>query len=281
MLGGKLLQHLAKGFDVFATSRQASEGRVLGGVDVNDFDRVAAVIDDLAPAVVINCVGVIKQRPEASDPLITIPVNALFPHRLAAHCRRRAARLVHISTDCVFSGRRGPSNEDDVPDPVDLYGRTKLLGEVEGSGALTLRTSIIGREAGTKLGLVEWFLSQPDGARVRGFRRALYTGVSTTTAANAIAHVLAHHADLDGLWQLAAEPISKFDLLLLLRARFGRRVDVDADDEFVCDRRLDGSRFASRVGFVAPSWTEMIEEIHDDTPARRWLKLRCAHILPR
>ena len=264
MLGHVLVRSL-DGLEAIGTVRGVAPlgSGLIGGVDANDLTTVESVLDTVKPDVVINCIGVIKQRPEGSQPVPCIRINALFPHEIAELTRRRGIRFIHWSTDCVFSGRRGPSTEEDVPDPVDVYGRSKLLGEVDQPGALTLRTSLIGPELVGHLGLVGWFLSQSEGASVRGFRRALYTGLATTTAARIVGLLVREHPDLDGVWQVASTAISKYDLLCLLRDEFRRRIEIVPDDDFVCDRRLDGSRFARRTGIIVPSWPDMVRELRE------------------
>lgn len=264
MLGHVLLTSLGAGIDVVGTIRGPGTGRLVGGVDANDLASVARVLDEVRPDAVINCIGIVKQRLDGERPIPSIRINALFPHELAAMTAPRGMRLIHWSTDCVFSGRRGPSTDDDIPDPVDVYGRAKLLGEVNEPHALTLRTSLVGRELDTHLGLVDWFLSQPEGGAVRGFRRALYTGLSTTTAARILGILLRDHPDMHGVWQVASTSISKYELLCLLRDEFARHIEVTPEDTFACDRRLDGSRFAARTGITPPSWPDMVREIRDD-----------------
>ncbi len=265
MMGGAIVRLGLPGRLVLGVVRGAPADGQVGGVDVTDRRRMIALLEEHRPYAVINCVGIIRQRAEAQDPLTVIPVNSLFPHQLHVMCRERGIRLLHISTDCVFSGRSGPSNEDSPTDPVDLYGRSKLLGELDGPGALTLRTSIVGREAGRGLGLVEWFLSQPPGSTVRGFTRALYTGVSTQTAARVMSLLLDEKEPREGLWHLAGPEISKYELLVKLRERFGRNVNVVSDDSVAHDRRLDGKRLANALGIRIPDWSEMIDEIWTDS----------------
>ena len=179
---------------------------------------------------------------------------------------RTGARVIHLSTDCVFSGRKGHYSETDSPDGEDLYGRTKLLGEVAVEGCLTIRTSMIGRELAGQHGLLEWFLSN-DGGHVRGFRRAVFSGFTTNVLSELICDVIAEHRSLSGMWHVAAEPINKFDLLHLIRDAYGLSVDIEPDDSMVCDRSLDGSRFRAATGFVAPSWDAMIGSMAaDGTP---------------
>lgn len=276
MLGHKLWQVFAGRFDAFVTFRQPASAyaglglfdpaRARGGVSASDFDSVARAFADVRPDAVVNCIGIVKQDAAAKDPLTSIAVNALFPHRLAALSRAAGARLIHLSTDCVFSGRAGGYSESDAPDAADLYGRTKLLGEVDGPGALTVRTSMIGRELSGAHGLVEWFLSQ-QGGRVRGFRRAVFSGFTTQALADVLADIVERRTELQGVWNVAAEPINKFDLLTLVRETYGLDIEIEPDESFVCDRSLDGRRFREAAGFAPPSWPEMIERMRvDSTP---------------
>jgi dTDP-4-dehydrorhamnose reductase len=274
MLGHKLWQTLAGRFDAYVTFRRSPAvyarsglydlSHAVGHVSAQDFDSITRAVADVRPDMVINCIGVVKQDAAAKDPYTTISINALLPHRLALLCRAAGARLIHISTDCVFSGRKGDYGEGDTPDAEDLYGRTKLLGEVTGAGCLTLRTSMIGRELAGAHGLVEWFLSQA-GGRVRGFRRAVFSGFTTAALAAVIADIITEHRDLEGLYHVAAAPISKFDLLSLVKEVYGLQIEIEPDETFVCDRSLDGGRFRSATRFIPPSWPEMIEQMHQDT----------------
>ena len=269
MLGHELWRHLHVRHDVWVLLRRpAAEFRGYGLfdearvqlADVNDFARVEQVVTMINPQAVLNCVGIIKQMKEAKSPIPSIQINALLPHRLAEMCQSIGARLVHFSTDCVFSGRKGNYIEADPPDAEDLYGRTKLLGEVVGMGAITLRTSIIGRELGTKHSLIDWFLSQ-NGSAVKGFRRAIYSGFTTTEMARIVELVLSCYPVLNGLWQVSSNPINKYELLCLVREKFGMIVEVTPDDNFVCDRSLDSARFRAATGYLPPSWNSMIAEM--------------------
>ena len=241
-----------------------------GGVEVFDFDSVVRVLADVQPQVIINCIGIVKQLPTAHDPVISLAVNSLFPHRLMNLCRASRARLIHISTDCVFNGRRGRYTEADVSDAEDLYGRSKYLGEVDAPGCLTLRTSIIGRELQTASGLVEWFLSRR-GQTVKGYRQAIYSGFTTQALARIIADVIERQPELSGVYQVSSEPITKYDLLQLIRAEMNLPITIEADDTVRIDRSLNSARFRSVTGFTPPAWHEMIREMaHDATPYDRW-----------
>ena len=278
MLGHRLLTTLRDDHDVVATLRQPlamyrqwplfSDQNAIGSVDARDWPRLGQLIRDLRPGGVINCIGVIKQRKHAvSQSALTIEINALLPHRLHEVCAEVGARLIHFSTDCVFSGRTGGYRETDEPDAVDLYGRSKLLGEVHEAPGLTVRSSIVGLELSRRTGLIEWFLAQR--GTIRGFRRAIYTGVTTAEMARFVARVLAAHHDLHDVWHLASAPISKYDLLVALARRLGRTdVEILPDDDFVCDRSLDGSRLRQVIGYEAPSWDAMLTELADEVASR-------------
>jgi dTDP-4-dehydrorhamnose reductase len=280
MLGHKLVQRLAaRGVWVAATIRSSSipdtpsaraslggAAQILEGTDVLQDDMLERAIDRAAPDLVVNAVGVIKQLQAGKDPIPSIATNSLLPHRVAARCAKRGARMIHLSTDCVFSGRKGPYAEDSPPDAEDLYGRSKLLGEAAGKGCLTIRSSIVGRELRGRSSLIEWFLSQRRG-RATGYARALYTGLTTGVMADLIGDLAINHPDLDGIWHVASEAISKYELLMVVNRHYGLGVDLTRDDSFEIDRRLDGRRFRAQTGFVAPSWDAMIAEMRaDPTP---------------
>jgi dTDP-4-dehydrorhamnose reductase len=230
-------------------------------VDILKPDRLFEILNHAHPDVVINAAGIVKQDVRARDPGLCIETNAAFPHRLASFCRQMGARMVQLSTDCVFSGRKGQYLETDVTDAEDLYGRTKALGEVV-SPALTLRTSTIGLELkpNAKHGLIEWFLSQR--CEIKGFRRALYTGITTMELSRVIARVITQHQDLSGIWHVASEPIDKYTLLKTLLSKLKRRdITIIPDDEFVCDRSLVAHAFQRKTGYQAPTWDTMLDEL--------------------
>jgi dTDP-4-dehydrorhamnose reductase len=284
MLGHKLAQSFASRFETFATARSVSTAlrelpgaglhRIIDGISAEDPPSVARALEATRPDAVVNCIGIVKQEVGSADPVASITVNALFPHHVANACREAGSRLVHLSTDCVFSGKTGNYSESDRPDAEDLYGRSKLLGEVGGPGCLTIRTSMIGRELAASHGLLEWFLSN-QGGRVRGFTRAIFSGFTTLALARIIGDVLTDHPQLTGVWHVASDPIAKFDLLTLVKAAYDLRIEIDPDDNFVCDRSLDGSRFREATGFTAPSWATMIDQLcADPTPYAELRRIR-------
>jgi len=275
MLGHKLAQVLGGRMETWATVREAAlsgataavldPARTVTGVSAEDLvsvDRALALSD---ATVVVNAIGIVKQATDVDDASM-VRVNALFPHELADLCCSRRARLIHISTDCVFSGARGAYTEQDVPDATDLYGRSKLLGEVTRPGALTLRTSIVGRELRGRLGLFEWFLGERGGS-VRGYSRAVFSGLTTAALADLVGDVIERHPDLDGLWHVSAEPIDKLSLLRMLRDALAAAIEIEPDEGPKIDRSLNSSRLREAIGWRPPSWQEMIARLAaDDTP---------------
>jgi dTDP-4-dehydrorhamnose reductase len=270
MLGSQLVRQLSARHDVAVTLRRDAgayaDARLplpeatFFGVDVRRPDAVAGVLADARPEAVVNAVGLVKQRPEGQSPLPALEINAVFPHRLAQLCRATGARMVHVSTDCVFSGRTGGYRESDEPDARDVYGLSKLLGEVDDGAALVLRTSILGLELGSRRSLVEWFLAST--GTVAGYRQAVYSGLTTLELARLIERLLCRHGQLAGLWHVAADPISKYDLLRRLAGALGRTdVEVVPDDSVACDRSMRADRLAEATGYRPPSWADMLTEL--------------------
>lgn len=280
MLGHKLWQECRNQFETWLTVRSSYRDyqdyglydpqKMLEEVDAFDFDTVVKALNVSQPEVIINCIGVIKQLPTARDPIVSLTVNSLFPHRLANLCQTTAVRLIHISTDCIFSGRKGMYTEDDISDAEDLYGRTKFLGEVSGRSCLTLRSSILGRELNTSNGLVEWFLSNR-GSKVFGYTKAIYSGFTTLAFAKVIADVIERQPQLSGVYNVSSEPISKYEILCLLREAYNLEIEIEPDEEVQINRSLDSSRFRAVTGFVPAAWPDMIQEMSvDPTPYENW-----------
>ena len=255
---------------VFGTARsegarkffsEALAEKIVLGVDVESQDSLIKAFGTIRPDVVINCVGLVKQLADANDPLQAVPINTLLPHRLAALCKAAGARLVHISTDCVFSGEKGGYLESDFPDAYDLYGRSKLLGEVDYPHAITLRTSIIGRELSGHRSLVGWFLAQQ--GTVQGFTGAIFSGLPTMELARVINEYVLPRPELHGLYHVAAKPINKYDLLKLVAKTYGKETEIVPSDRLTIDRSLNADRFREATGYVAPEWPVLVQNMHD------------------
>lgn len=287
MLGHKLFQLLRERFaEVMCTIRgeRASSpfavlplfagDDVLWGVDAYDWPALERLLRTRRPTVVINALGIVKQRELANDEGPTMQLNARLPHQLAATLLDWGGRLIHFSTDCVFSGRRGGYRESDVSDVTDIYGKSKYLGEVaESPNTVTLRTSMIGRELSHHQSLLDWFLAQNHG-EVRGYSRAIYSGLTTVEMAAVITLLLRAHPGLHGLYQVVSAPISKHELLRLLARAFDLDVRIHPVDEPAIDLSLNGERFAAATGYVAPDWPQLVRELAaDPTPYPRWLAL--------
>jgi dTDP-4-dehydrorhamnose reductase len=272
MLGNAVLRLFSQssGYEVFGSVRSSAVRRLLpdyvhpnliNGVDVENVDSLMRLFDIARPNVVINCVGLVKQLAQADDPLVAIPLNALLPHRIARLCAVVGARFVHMSTDCVFSGAQGMYMESDIPDAKDLYGLSKFLGEVDYPHAITLRTSIIGHELDGARSLVDWFLTQE--GSVRGFKRAIFSGLPTVEVARVIRDYVVPNPGLSGLYHLSAAPINKFDLLTLVATIYGKSIDINIDEQLVIDRSLDSSRFRQITGYEPKSWPELVSFMHE------------------
>ncbi|MDO8771347.1 MAG: SDR family oxidoreductase [Burkholderiaceae bacterium] len=238
-------------------------GKLIPDVDVERHDALVRVFAQVQPDVVVNCVGLTKHHREAEDPLLSIPLNALLPHRLADLCAATGSRLVHVSTDCVFSGTRGGYLEGDAPDAVDVYGKSKHLGEVADTHAITLRTSTIGHELQSAYGLLEWFLSQQGSCK--GFSRAIFSGLPNVVFAQVVRDVVIPRPELSGLYHVGAQPIGKYDLLQLIARTYNKAINIERDDKFVIDRSLNTQRFQKATGYIAPGWAELIGTMHSFT----------------
>lgn len=272
MLGNAVLRLFAQspGFNVVGTVRtsdarnllpQALHPRILVGVNVEDTDNLLRLFSNVRPHVVINCIGLVKQLAAADDPLAAIPINSLLPHRLVRLCGISGARLVHMSTDCVFAGTRGLYRESDVPDAKDLYGRSKLLGEVHEQAGITLRTSIIGTELNSAHGLIGWFLAQR--VRVKGFRRVVFSGVPTVELARVIRDFVLPRPGLHGLYHVSSAPINKYELLGLVAREYGVSIAIEPDDQLVIDRSLDSARFRELTGYAPPAWPDLVRAMRE------------------
>jgi dTDP-4-dehydrorhamnose reductase len=272
MLGHVLWEEArARGLDVFGTMRRMPEGhenlfeksRILLGVDAEHEDTVTAVLDEVRPDVVVNCIGIVKQSPIIHDPVRSIRVNSLFPHVLARSCADHVARLIHISTDCVFSSSKGHYKESDQPDPADFYGLSKLMGEPKGKNVLVLRTSMFGLELGTSNGLLEWFIAQR-GKTLHGFVNSIFSGLYTRSLARLILQIASDCPSISGLRHLSAEAISKCELLERIRDKCHLNIEIVRDRTVRLNRSLDSSLLRRECDLNIPSWEEMINRVAED-----------------
>lgn len=272
MLGHVLWQNLKEDFQVYGTVRVEKKDliekyslfedryeNIIDGVDVLSIDTVDNAIEIVNPNVIINCLGIIKQSKEVNDPVLSISINSLFPHILAKKCEKRNSRLIHISTDCIFSGKKGYYTEEDISDAEDLYGRTKYLGEVNGVNCLTIRTSLIGRELRGRKSLLEWFLAQR--GQIRGYKKAIFSGLTTYAFARIIKEIIEKYPKLSGIYHIASNPINKYELLMRLKNIYQKDIDIISDETIIVDRSLGPSKFKTDTSIRIPDWDEMLEDL--------------------
>lgn len=281
MLGHKMYQSLGKEHECFGTVRNFDshlmstnifdKSKVVSGVDIFNYKKIYGLIQKLKPEVIINCIGVIKQKDAAKNYKELVYINSYLPHLLAEYCEKFNSKLVHISTDCVFNGEKGDYKESDFSDAKDLYGRSKFLGEINYGNSLTIRTSIIGHELFTNYSLVDWFLSQ-NGKKVNGFYYAIYTGLPTITFAEIVGKILNEYFDLNGLIQVSSKKINKYHLLNIIKERYSLNIKVDKDVEFKCNRSLDSSKFRTLTNIEIPNWEELITKMYIDYKETRYEK---------
>ena len=282
MLGHKAVQVLRKKYEVYATIRNDfssvenlgifEKANTFSNVDIENQDVLKNIIVDLQPEIILNAVGIIKQLESSKNVIKTLTVNSIFPHQLAEFAAAIGAKVMTISTDCVFRGDKGNYKEEDISDATDVYGKSKNLGELYGENCLTLRTSIIGREIGTAHSLVEWFLSNR-GGQVKGFTNAIYSGFPTVVLMEIISSLITDHPHLHGLYHVASRPINKYELIKLINEKFDAGIKIEPFADFYMDRSLNSEKFEDTTGFVSPAWETMIEQMASDpTPYEDWRK---------
>lgn len=273
MLGSALFRILSGDirFETFGTVRNAAgvehfapevRSNLIPNIGLEGESGLLNAFSVAEPEIVVNCVGIIKQLPTANDHLECLAINSGLPHRLAKYCAMVGARLVHFSTDCVFSGKTGQYKEGDVPDAHDLYGRTKFLGEVDYANAITLRTSIIGHELASTRSLIDWFLSQS--GEVKGFRKAIFSGLPTVEVARVVREFVIPNPQIRGVYHLSVNPINKYDLLSLVAKKYKKEISIHPDECLTIDRSLNSDRFRLATGFSPKPWTELISDMYSD-----------------
>jgi dTDP-4-dehydrorhamnose reductase len=254
-------KYLSYGFDEYS-------GKILALNGFNDEKIINNFLLLHKPDIVINCIGITKHLIDGMMAIPSIKINALLPHILSSACGNIGSRLIHISSDCVFSGSKGNYSEEDIPDAQDIYGKTKALGEISDlSNCLTIRTSTIGRELGTRHGLLEWFLFQEEFCK--GYSGAIFSGLPSIILAQIIYEVIIPRPDLNGLYNIAADPIDKYSLLKLISKIYSKRINIEFDDKFQINRSLDATKFKNATEYTSPSWPDMIKVMHDQEYMRK------------
>jgi len=270
MIGSAIYRTLSavRGWTVFGASRSGRAvemfppeitGKLIFGHNLGNPDEMAELLGAVKAEVLVNCVGLTKHIPAGNEPVSALTMNALLPHRLQNLAQMMGARLVHVSTDCVFSGEKGNYSESDRPDATDVYGKTKHLGEVTGRGVVTLRTSTIGHEHDTKYGLLEWFLAQQS---CLGYRKAFFSGLPTIEFARVVRDHVLENESLSGLYHVGAAPIDKCSLLEIIAEEYGQRIQIQPDDKVFIDRTLNSAAFQKVTGYAPPDWESLISAMH-------------------
>lgn len=270
MIGHIMYAKLKKTCDVYGCLRRSiadynqfkifDPNKIFDGVDVNDFKNVETILNQLKPDVILNCIGITLRKKEINDLMACIDINSLFPHKLKAWVQNNGAHLIHFSTDCVFNGKNDFYNELSSPSANDTYGKTKYLGEVIGEHCLTIRGSMIGRELYGKSELLEWALSQ-SGKTILGYKNVSYSGVTTSTMADLIEKIILSGTLLTGLWHVSSMPISKFDLLVKINNAFNLKMKINEESDHCSKKNLNSDKIKKQLGFVCPSWDEMITQL--------------------
>lgn len=274
LIGHKLFEKLSKRYETYGTLRLKVEeydndffkdyDNFIDQIDVHDFNNLIKNLNRINPDVILNCIGITKRKNEINLPLDSIYVNSIFPHKLLSWAIVNNKRLIHFSTDCVFNGKEGNYSELSLTNSEDNYGRTKALGEVNSKNALTIRSSFIGRELLTNSELLEWFLSEKK-ETIKGYKNALYSGVSTNFLAKTVGDIIEFFPELYGLRQLSVQnPISKYDLLMIAKDKFNKSVDIIADEKFKIDASLNGDLLRKEISYGNPNWNDMMEELSAD-----------------
>lgn len=270
MLGHTLWQYFSSRFpDTYTTIRQSrtvyekhrlfAGDKVIDSVDVVDFPMLTGIMKCVKPDFILNCIGVTKRRKEAEMAIHAIALNALLPHKLLEWGQNNYAKVVNFSTDCVFDGEQGNYTEESPTNATDLYGKTKALGEIRGAYALTLRSSFIGTELHDGTELLEWFMSQT--GRVKGFKNAIYSGLTTIELSRVLETIMMHHPNATGVYNVSSDTISKFDLLLLIKEKMNLGVEIVPDETVKCNRSLDSTKFRKEFNYTPPTWEVMVDEL--------------------
>lgn len=264
MLGHKLVQVFSSNVETYATVRNKvppiEKAHFITGVDARNEQLINGLLKAIRPDVLINAIGLVKQLPDSKDVIKSLEINSIFPHKMAEIAKEIGTRFITVSTDCVFKGDKGNYSEEDIPDADDIYGKSKYLGEVITDTALTIRTSIIGRELVGNKGLVEWFLSQKE-KKIKGYTKAVFSGLSTLTLSEIMMRIVIDYPDLNGLYHVASQPISKYNLLSMLKNKLKFPIEIEPSDELVVDRSLNASRFKDMTGIEIDDWDSMLDKM--------------------
>ena len=274
LLGHMLIRVLGATLDVYGTTRESRsdssplarflpQDKWIDNIDASKFDSINKVFGTTNFDTVINCIGLIKQRNAQTTEHEMMLINAEFPHHLAQVANHQGARVIHISTDCVFSGDKGNYVETDTPDPVDVYGKSKLFGELNDVKNLTLRSSHIGRELTIRKSFIEWLLSQKSG-HVEGYGHAIYSGLTSQELARLISELLNAKKGITGMFHVSSQPISKLEIINKLNELLNLEIDVTSDSKVQINRSLNSDKFRLATNLIPNNWDKMLSDFCKD-----------------
>ena len=231
--------------------------------DVLNIYDLRRKIKKLMPDVIINCIGQTnKIRGENLNNIEKyINLNSLFPFRLKEICGEIKSRLIHFSSDCVFSGEKGFYSEKDNPDPTDIYGKSKLLGELDYENIITIRKSVIGHELDSKKGLLEWFLNYE--GIVEGYKEAIFSGLTVLELARIIDMYILPNKDIKGIIHLSGDPISKYNLLKIIANQYNKIIKIEPNEDIKIDRSLNSDNFKNLTGYKSEPWSLLVKSMEE------------------
>lgn len=265
MLGFTLLNHLNTKKNIFLSGTTKDKkfnknlpNKIYKDINAENFSLLKKKIKLITPDVVINCIGIVRSEVKKNNIKKVIKINAELPNFLNQISNRYNFRLVHISTDCVFSGKKGGYLEKNLPDPTDFYGKSKLMGEFNSNNNIIIRTSIIGHETKHKRGLLEWFLKQK--SSVSGFSRAYFSGLTTLELSKIIFEKILFNNELTGLYHVSGKRINKYNLLKKIKKIYNKKIEIKKDTKFKIDRSLDCTKLKKRTNYKIKSWDKMIKD---------------------
>ena len=227
-------------------------------LNVFDFNELKRIIFRFKPDFIINCVGLIKQLSNKKNINKIKFLNTNLPKKLSIIAKNKNFKIIHLSTDCVFSGKKGNYKESDKCDAIDLYGISKFKGEVDSKFVLNIRTSIIGHELTSSNSLLNWFLNQKE---INGFKKAFFSGLTTLELSKIIINeIIEKNKIINGLFHISGPRISKLNLLKIVKRIYKKKTIINIDNSFKIDRSLNSNKFTKLINIKKKSWPNMIKE---------------------
>lgn len=274
MIGHKIFQVISnkhldtwvlfkKSFNDISFNEIFNKTNIIDNFDLSNFHKLSTLLNNLKPEVIINAVGITIRRGIDNIPSKSIQINSALPHFINEWVILNNKRLIHFSTDCVFSGDQGSYTENSIPDARDIYGKSKALGEVSSKNTLTLRGSMIGREIENKTELLEWVLSQRN-KQLKAFSNVIYSGITTIRMAKLVLKIIEEFPQMHGIYNVSSECISKYDLIKLFVKEFNISIDIISDDSYISKKDLDSTKFYNELGIDKPNWNDLIIELIND-----------------